>query len=236
MSNIADASHSEAFVRQLGIYNPADSPDHKVHFVGLGGIGSFAALAVAKLGVPHIVLQDHDEVERHNLPNQFYTNHHIGYPKVTAMGEAILDHAPMPPSITMLDEKATRDTEFASSIVVSGLDSMEARTEVWEAIKLKPQVQLYLDGRISGQFIIVYAVNPTDLDEIDSYESTLYSDDSAEDISCTERGIIDVGFQVGALIALRVRQQFTHQEVPRINMMNMPAFTSTTGDYVKVES
>jgi hypothetical protein len=121
-----------------------------------------------------------------------------------------------------------------SGLVISGLDSMEARTEIWnESIKLNPRISLYIDARLSGQFIIAYSVNPAKMSDIESYEKTLYSDDEAEAISCTSRGIIDVGLQVSSMLTRAARLHFGGGNVPAITMMNQETYTTTQGDWVE---
>ena len=223
---------AERYVRQLGIYNPDERQQDAVTLVGVGGIGSFAALGVAKLGVPKITLYDPDEVEVHNIPNQLYDDTDVGNRKTHATADKVSAVAPTT-RIEYHSVGLPHPEHPLSGVVVSGLDSMEARHDLWhEAIKLNPSVPLYLDARISGEFIVVYAANPTDMEDINGFERTLYSDDSAEELSCTERGIIDVGLQVGAMVTRLVRRHFTDREVPRINMMNMDPFVPTQGSWV----
>src|SRR5438105_2371271 len=49
--------------------------------LGLGGVGSQIALALARKGVGKLVLLDHDIVEPSNLPRQVYYPKDIGKPK-----------------------------------------------------------------------------------------------------------------------------------------------------------
>lgn len=230
-----NAELGERYLRQLGIYDPQDRPGDRVTFVGCGGIGSFAAWGVAKLGVPNIRLIDPDTVESHNIPNQNYTNEDIGENKVDALA-ALLQRttAPFEPSLGVHPVSLPDDDVRLSGLVISGLDSMEARKTIWdECIKSKPSVSRYIDARLSGQFLICYALDPSDPRQIEKYEEqTLYDDDDAEDLGCTERGIIDVGMQVGSLLSRLTRRHFNNEEVPAISMMNQETYTTTQGDWL----
>lgn len=63
----------------------------RVAVFGIGGVGSFAAEALARAGVGHLVLVDHDRVARSNLNRQLHaTQATIGRLKVEAMRERIL--------------------------------------------------------------------------------------------------------------------------------------------------
>lgn len=62
---------------------------------GLGGVGSYAAEAIARAGVGHMVLIDSDCVEMTNLNRQLLAlNSTIGQPKVEVARERILDINP----------------------------------------------------------------------------------------------------------------------------------------------
>ncbi len=218
----------EQYLRQLGWYNPEDRNDH-VTFIGVGGIGSFAAFGASKLGIPNITIIDPDQVEAHNQPNQFYSIHDVGEDKVNALagflqGES--EHATIEPLHGIVASTEDGDcTEQGvynelSGVVVSGLDSMEARKDVWESsIKLNPRVPLYIDGRLGGQLIVLYAVDPTDIEDVDAYEATLHSDDEGIDAPCTERGVIDVGLVCAGMIVRLLRRHFAGQPVDKITLL-----------------
>jgi sulfur carrier protein ThiS adenylyltransferase len=58
-----------------------------VGIAGVGGLGSAVAVALARLGVGHLILADFDVVEPSNLNRQQYFVDQIGLPKVEAMRE-----------------------------------------------------------------------------------------------------------------------------------------------------
>jgi tRNA A37 threonylcarbamoyladenosine dehydratase len=64
----------------------------RVLVAGLGGVGSFAAEALARAGVGHLTLVDHDRVAPSNLNRQLLALHStLGRPKVEVMGERVRD-------------------------------------------------------------------------------------------------------------------------------------------------
>jgi hypothetical protein len=103
-----------------------------------------------------------------------------------------------------------------SDVVLSALDSMEARADLWKLVKYKTACKLFLDARLAGQYIVLYAVNPCSPTDVVGYEATLHSDDEALELSCTARSIIDVGFAVSSLITRAVRRHYAHDEVERM--------------------
>lgn len=67
----------------------------RVLVAGLGGVGSFAAEALARAGVGELVLADHDLVTGSNLNRQLLAlGSTLGYPKAEVMAERIRDVNP----------------------------------------------------------------------------------------------------------------------------------------------
>lgn len=61
----------------------------RVGVAGAGGLGSNAAMMLARSGVGHILIIDGDAVEASNLNRQYYLPRHLGMPKVTALSEQL---------------------------------------------------------------------------------------------------------------------------------------------------
>ncbi|MGI6579302.1 MAG: tRNA threonylcarbamoyladenosine dehydratase [Saccharofermentanales bacterium] len=67
----------------------------KVALFGLGGVGSYAAEALARSGIGHFELIDHDSVDPSNLNRQLCAlQQTIGLPKVSVIRQRILDINP----------------------------------------------------------------------------------------------------------------------------------------------
>lgn len=102
-----------------------------VCIVGLGGLGSPAALQLAAMGVGHMRLVDHDVVELSNLQRQhIYSVKFLGYPKVEAAAIRLRDLnpnievEPLPISLNHHTiEEAIKDVD----VVIDGLDRMSTR-------------------------------------------------------------------------------------------------------------
>lgn len=235
------------YMRQTGIFDPAKNPDANATFVGVGGIGSFAAFATAKLGIPNLTLIDPDIVEEHNVPCQMFDTSFVDDEelKVTAMRvqiEALNPDANVKDYWAYVDEEGWHaSNEHApllkpsklSGLVVSGLDSMKARTDLWNTqIKFNPTIPVYIDGRLDGQTIVIYAVNPCNMEDVEQYEATLLSDDEVSAGMCTERSIIDVGFMVGSLISRMVRLHYTDQPLDKITVVDQKNLTIASGGWL----
>lgn len=198
--------------RQQDRFNPMEHPNASVTIIGAGGIGSPTAILLSKLGIANLTLVDFDEVEAHNVPNQFYALHHVNESKVVAL-KAMCEAFGVSDVKTVVGrgEEATDDLR---GIVVTGLDSMDARKAVWEKVKFNPEVELLVDARIGGQDINIYTFNPNDPDMVEYYENfALFDQSEAVEAPCTDRGIIDVSFQVASLITRTVRKYLVGQNV-----------------------
>ena len=187
--------------RQLDLVSP-DSLG-SVTVVGVGGIGSPVALALAKMGCRRLTLYDPDVVEAHNLPNQLYRLRDIGRPKVDALAELLAEFAPL--EVRPIRE-AVADQRL-EGVVVAAVDSMAARSRIWRSsVRYRGTVPLYVDARMGGQVCRVLAVRPADPDDVRSYETTLYTDRAATEDSCTARAIVYTTLGVAALIANQVKR------------------------------
>jgi adenylyltransferase/sulfurtransferase len=102
-----------------------------VCILGLGGLGSPAALQLAAMGVGHLRLVDHDIVEISNLQRQhIYGVKHLGYPKVEAAAIRLkelnpnIEVEPLPLSINRYNVKSIIN---GVDVVIDGLDRMSTR-------------------------------------------------------------------------------------------------------------
>lgn len=195
------------YTRQRDWFDPS-TIDAAVTVVGCGGIGSFAGFALAKLGVQTLRLVDLDTVAALNIPNQLFTPDQIGEAKVSALAKTIRSATGIEPTGI---HGPLEDGIPRSPIVVSALDSMAARAALWQQIRYKLDVKLFLDGRLGGEHIVLYSADPNTPSEVTGYETTLHSDADGEDLPCTARSVIDVGFAVGSLIVRAVRRHYAHE-------------------------
>lgn len=80
---------------EIGIEGQQSYIDARVLIVGLGGLGSPAALYLASSGIGQLTLCDHDTVDLSNLQRQIaHRTSAIGKPKVSSASSSILDINP----------------------------------------------------------------------------------------------------------------------------------------------
>lgn len=215
-----EARNDVNFVRQRDWFDPQEHPNTKVLMVGAGGIGSPTAIALSKLGIPTLKLVDFDEVEAHNVPNQMYTMDHAGVSKVDAL-EAMCEVFGASEIYTFEKKGEELEDEHYEGIVVTGLDNMNARKAVWERVKEVGNTDFYIDARLGGQTIVIYAFDPKDKDSVEYYEQFgIFPQEEAVEAPCTAQSIIDVSFQVASLITRAVRMHVTGNDVPMVIQFN----------------
>jgi len=185
-----------------------------------GGIGGWTALQIARVGCSHLTLYDDDRVARHNLRNQPYYTRHIRagkeFYKVDALRGRLMDLARWHTSkgtdmgITFHRKRAGRETKF-SGVVVVAVDTLEARREIFAAVKYNAAVKLLIEAGAGEYLGMVYALDPKDRDHVRWYEPTL-SDEAAgvEQIMC-------VMPEVGPVFATVISRLITgFADIPRL--------------------
>jgi hypothetical protein len=198
------------FQRQTGIFDPKDHQDRKITVIGVGAVGSFVTLALAKMGIRHIEVWDGDKVAEHNLPNQFYRSEDVSELKVNALQDIVWKFAGVE-----LETHPVRyeGKERLSGMVIVAVDSMDMRKALWLHIRRQPTVEFLLDFRMGGEVALIYAIRP-DRDR-DFYEQTLHSSAEAFHARCTEASIIYTVLGIACFGAGIVKKYLTGQPYPK---------------------
>ena len=194
------------YLRQHDIIQP-DDIQIPIHIIGCGGIGSPTAIALSKMGAKEIHLYDHDKVELHNLPNQFYNSTHINFYKAAALAATCVDYNHECDAQFHLKQMKGGDISVLDKgIIISAIDSMEGRHELWNSIKYNIKVPLYIDGRMAAQLGRIYTCNPSIPDEIKKYEDTLVDPSKVVAEPCTNKAIIYNTFMIAGIICNQVKR------------------------------
>jgi len=108
-----------------------------VLIAGMGGVGSFTAEALARMGVGKLTLIDHDVVSASNINRQLVAlNSNVGQPKADVMAQRILDINPAC-QVTVLKEFLTPESVVdvltpEYDVVVDAIDSMSSKAALIE--------------------------------------------------------------------------------------------------------
>ena len=107
----------------------------RVAVFGLGGVGSYAAEALARAGVGALTLVDADVVTLSNLNRQLVALHStVGQPKALVMAARVRDICPdtvVTPLVTFFDEQSAPAFDFSGfDYVVDAIDSVDAKVQL----------------------------------------------------------------------------------------------------------
>ena len=111
-----------------------------VGIAGIGGLGSNAAVALARAGIGRLVIVDYDKVEESNLDRQYYFLDQIGKLKVDALKENIRKINTVTKVETYKHKllKGSMEKPFYDvDVIIEALDKAEIKTEFIEEIMLK---------------------------------------------------------------------------------------------------
>jgi sulfur carrier protein ThiS adenylyltransferase len=125
-----------------------------VGIAGLGGLGSNAAVALARAGIGNLVLVDFDKVEKSNLGRQYYFIEHIGKSKADSLKQII---SKINPEVNLNIhnlrlEKGFMEKPFKDvDVVIEALDNAETKTIFIEEILSKlPGKPIIAASGVSG--------------------------------------------------------------------------------------
>lgn len=191
----------ECFVRQHDILPLEVLKDTKVTVIGAGAIGSFTCMSLVKMGIGELEVYDHDTVELHNLPNQWYRMQDLERPKVDALAEAL---AAFGGNVTPKHAKFVGQS--VRGIVVSAVDSMDARVAIWRHLKkVGKGVELYVDARMGAEVGKIITVLPNVVSSVENYEKEeLYPSSEAVQAPCTAKATIYCAAGLSAFVAATI--------------------------------
>ncbi|MBI2750626.1 MAG: molybdopterin-synthase adenylyltransferase MoeB [Burkholderiales bacterium] len=177
-------------LNELGVEGQERIMQGRALVIGVGGLGSPAALYLATAGVGHLTLVDHDTVDLTNLQRQIaHTQARVGQPKVESARQALLAINPEL-QITTLAERADAqrlDTLVANADVVLDCSDNFATRQALNAACVHHRVPLVSGAaiRFDGQ-LAVY--DPRD-DQSPCYACVFPPDTAFEETRCATMGV-----------------------------------------------
>jgi len=158
--------------------------------IGLGGLGSPAAIYLASAGVGRLVLNDHDEVDLSNLQRQIvHRNDTIGQPKVASAARSLLQLNPGTRIETVdhrLEAGELIDAVARADVVLDATDNFGARYAVNDACwqtgtPLVSGAAIRWEGQVA-------VFDPREADS--PCYRCLYADGDNAALNCSENGVI----------------------------------------------
>jgi len=175
---------------QLGIEGQQKLSSAHVLIIGLGGLGSPAAMYLASAGVGHLTLVDFDKVELTNLQRQIVHNHHnIGESKVSSAKNNLLAINPEIKISTIdqkLDEKSLTEQIKLVDVVVDATDNFATRFAINKSCVIdKTPLVSGAAIRFEGQVSVFNTRNKNS-----PCYSCLYPEQGDDNETCSENGIL----------------------------------------------
>ena len=179
----------------------------RIILAGCGGIGSWAALQLARMSPESIFLYDDDVVEMANMSGQLYGGEDIGIAKVDAIARTLHAYTTVQ-NIYALNQRFTSETE-AGDIMICGFDNMKARKTFFHSWRKhlrnisddEKKRCLYLDGRLSIDTLQIFCLTGDDDYNISRYaEDYLFSDEDADATVCSMKQTTYLACMIGSFI------------------------------------
>lgn len=180
---------------------------------GVGTIGSWLSVLLARTGDHTIIMYDDDEVALENLAGQLYGKDHVGKDKVEATAQLLLGFTEIDEDkVHMYNSRIEKDT-YVSPVCFSCFDNMKARRTMYEEWKKRDDHEIFIDGRMTVENYQVYTVTP---ENQEAYEATLFDDSELPEQICSLKSTS----HTGALIAGRMITSFMNHLANKA--LNMP--------------
>lgn len=194
--------------RHISVFSP-DSVKYPIHIIGVGATGSFVAMELARMGCPVLNIYDFDDVEIHNIPNQYYDTEDLGKLKAEALADKLkLINPNITVNINTSAVLPVHDDEHKGIDEMAGyvfllVDSMKVRKELWKAIKENKNIVHCWESRLGSDQARVYSLDMS-VKDFAKYEADFYDDDNAEVSACgTSITVLPIVLQTASLMIVQ---------------------------------
>jgi molybdopterin/thiamine biosynthesis adenylyltransferase len=180
-------------------------PNYTVIIGGVGGIGSWLSLFLARMGY-QIHVFDYDSIDETNMAGQLYPVSAIGDSKAETIQKICKEFAG---NDIFINEKYTEESP-SNPIIFSAFDCIDARRLMfnkWRALKDR---EVFIDGRMlieSGQ---VFCVTPGKEDE---YEKHLFKKGEVKPQQCSLKATSHSGAIIAGLMVTAFTNYLTNKKV-----------------------
>jgi molybdopterin/thiamine biosynthesis adenylyltransferase len=183
-------------LHEIGIEGQQRLLGSRALIIGLGGLGSPAALYLAASGVGHLTLCDHDKVEFSNLQRQIiHRTSTVGQPKVASAQAALRDINPEIECVALpvrVDEAQLRDLVAQADVVVDCSDNFATRYAVNRVcLELRKPLISGAAIQFDGQVSVFDFRRPDVSEQTDApcYNCLFPEDSVAAELRCATTGV-----------------------------------------------
>ena len=163
-------------------------------------------------------------VSPENVSCQLYGDDHIGMTKAGAMVQLIEQFGCHTPNAAC----QRYEDQPLSEVVISAVDSMSARKQIWQSVRQKPEVKLYVDSRMALQTLVVCCVRPGIREDRVAYSQTLVPDSETIQEPCTNRSIGFTAMMAGSILTSIVKRYVNDEAIPGRIILDFATFTLIT--------
>lgn len=186
-----------SYERQSQILSPIKAADTHISVLGCGTVGSWAATCLAKAGFKKFFLCDMDVVEDVNLPSQAFDVDDLGNNKAVMLAEHLFVLGE--PEVRSQNWALDGTEQYETGVILSAVDSMELRKDIFTYGAKGRTDCLFIDFRMGGNLLKVWAFDPSDERRCSQYESTLHASSDSSPLPCGGRTFSPVGPLAGAV-------------------------------------
>jgi molybdopterin/thiamine biosynthesis adenylyltransferase len=168
-----------------------------IGIAGLGATGKQVAEILAVMGHKAMWGADPDKIELKNVGTQGWSERNEGYYKAEVLIQSLESRRSSFEgrvnrfeSCFQSNDRNIRTVPAKTDVFFCCVDTMRARSEIWSTLRRKRLLQgpkLWVESRIASRVIRIMTIDLSDATAKRYYESTLYSDSSAFQGSCTDR-------------------------------------------------
>lgn len=186
--------------------------------IGLGGIGSWAALLMSRFNPRAMYLYDLDYVEGVNISGQFYKISQINQEKSSCTRDNISEFSDYRNAFSYTMD-ASRANFENSNVFILGLDSMKARQDVMNRISFGATQTLdnntwIIEGRLSMRTLQVFCFKLRSENHKIYQKNFMFKDEEADAVVCSMKQTSFMANMIGSVIS-NVYMSICLQEVSR---------------------
>lgn len=218
-----------SYSRQTAILNPAKAANTHISILGCGTVGSWAATCLQRAGFKRFFLCDMDEVEDVNLPSQAFRVDDIGSNKAVALKNRMCSFRGVigDDDIQVQDWALEGFEQYSTGVILSAVDNMEMRKAIFTNGAKGRTDCLFIDFRMGGNLLKVWAFDPSDERRCEQYLATLHSTDEAAEMPCGGRTFAPIGPLSGAVATQLVTKWLREDDHPPFHIqMDFDRFQS----------
>lgn len=190
--------------------------DCTILLIGAGGIGSFSAFALSRIGC-NLIIYDDDTYSGENLAGQLACMNDIGIRKTESIKRFCLSYSGNENIIST--EGMYTETSYTNEIVITALDNMEGRKLAFykwlDYLNEVPEEYqknfIFIDPRLSAEMYKVYTIT-NDPKRIERYKQILEEDMHLKDDPCSLKSTTHMAMGVASDVTLVLTNFFANLE------------------------